>query len=248
MRNFILLQLLAIFLILGSCTKKEITEEIANQPPTSLNGDWTLTKITGGFAGVNMNLGGTVIYNFNTTTNQLTVNNNYVGTAPVKGLPTGSYPFTLSGTSGININSSGGSYSITGNTMFIDDGVVADGFGYTFERLIDNGNPDPCINFSHATVLTTTVPTTGIVNNVVEIPLTFLVNNGCGGFGNIIQTNVGNTKTLSINAKYSGCICTLAMNAIKTTFNFIPTIVGLQIIKIAQPDGSFLTYNINVTN
>jgi hypothetical protein len=249
MKNFIVVRLLAIFWILNSCTKQSITEEVANQPPTGINGDWTLTKITGGFAGINENFSGTVHYNFNSSNNVLTVNNNAVGTSIVnKGLLTGSYPFSISGIDEININSLKSKFTITENTLFIDENVVADGFGYTFERMLNCGTPEPCTTFNHALVLSATVPINGIVNNPIQIQITFSINNGCGGFGNITQTNVANTKTLTVNAKYSGCICTQVMGEIPTTFNFTPTTTGIQIIKIAQPDGSFLTYNVNITN
>lgn len=249
MKNFIVVRLLAIFWILNSCTKQNINEEIPTQLPTEINGDWTLTKISGGFAGVDENFGGTVIYNFNSSNNVLTVNNNAIAT-PItnKGLLTGSYPFTISGTDEIKINLLKAKFKITENKLFIDENVAADGFGYTFQRIIDCGTPEPCTTFNHAMVLSATVPINGIVNNPIQIQITFSINNGCGGFGNIIQTNVGNTKTLTVNAKYSGCICTQVMGEIPTTFNFTPTTTGIQIIKIAQPDGSFLTYNINITN
>ena len=107
MKNTILLKLFAILLVFASCSKQNIEEEKITMLPPGIDGDWKVTKITGGFAGVNLNFEGSVLYNFNTTTNQLTVNNNYIGTNPVKGLPTGNYPFSLSGTNSININSPG---------------------------------------------------------------------------------------------------------------------------------------------
>ena len=79
MKRFIVLQLLSIFWILNSCTKQNTTEEIVTQPPTGISGVWNLTKMTGGFAGVNENFGGTITYNFNTSNNVVNINNNYTG-------------------------------------------------------------------------------------------------------------------------------------------------------------------------
>ncbi|MBC7642773.1 MAG: hypothetical protein H7174_10630 [Flavobacterium sp.] len=50
----------------------------------------------------------------------VTVSNNYLGTSIINGLPTGSYPFLLSGTNDISINSENGKYTITGSTLYID--------------------------------------------------------------------------------------------------------------------------------
>jgi hypothetical protein len=251
MKKIILLVVTATVYLLHSCSNKSVTDEIPTTktpPPTGINGDWTLTKITGGFAGVNESFAGTILYNFNTTSNTVTVNNNYAGTSIINGLATGTYPISFSGTNEISVNSQNGHYTITGNTLYIDENVVADGFSYTFQRFLDCGTPDSCTNYNHAFVINATVPTTAIVNIPIQIPITFSINNGCGGFGNIVETNFGNIKTLTVNAKYVGCVCTQVMGEITTSYNFTPTTTGIQIIKIAQPDGTFLNYNINVTN
>ncbi len=247
MKKITTLGIMAILLILNSCAKPEITNETVKQT-SEISGLWSLTKVTGGFAGVNQNFSGTVLYDFDTLNNKLNVTNNYVGTSIVNGLPTGNYPILLSGTNDININSQNAKYTITENKLYIDENVAADGFGYTFERFLFCGTPEPCVSLTPAFVISATVPATGIINNVIQIPIKFSVNNGCGGFGNITETNILNTKTLTINAKYSGSVCTQVMGEIQTIYNFIPTTIGNQIIKIAQPDGSFLTYNVNITN
>ena len=222
MKNFILLILFTALLSLNSCSKPEINNE-KTPPSNALDGDWNLTEVTGGFAGANFNLGGTVRYNFNTTSNVLSVNNNYVGTAPISGLATGSYPFSISGSNQININSQGGGYTINNNQLIIDQGIAFDGYGYKFQRFEDCGIPNECLSFAQAEVINATVPLTGIVNNSISIPITFSVNNGCGSFENITETNLGNTKTLVVNAKYSGCVCTLALVQIQADYNFLPT-------------------------
>ena len=250
MKKIILLMSIIFFGTLISCSKQSVGEQVTEpdfaRPTTGINGDWTLTKITGGFAGVNENFSGTVLYNFNTTTGLVTVSNNYSGTSIINGLATGTYPFLLSGTNNININSQGGQYTITGNTLFIDENVAADGFGYTFNRFLDCGTPDSCINLQHAPVISANVPVTGNVNQVIPILLNFTIFNGCGGFGNITETNLGNQKTLTVNAKYQGCACYQALGTVQTFYNFTATTTGIYTIKFAQPDGTFLSYTINI--
>lgn len=245
MKKIFTFGIIVFLLILNSCTKKDLIEEIATQPPTSLNGNWTLTKITGGFAGVDQEIAGNVNYNFNTTTGILTVTNNQIGTSIAQALANGTYVFSTFGENGIKINTEDATFSITGGTLLIDQNHVADGFVYTFQRPMFCGTP-PCYTISQAYVNSAIVPVTGIVNNQIQIPIKFSVNNGCGNYGNLTETNVANTKTLTVYAQYLGCVCTQVIGEVITNYTFTPTTTGLQIIKIAQPDGTFLSYSINI--
>ncbi len=101
-----------------------------------------------------------------------------------------------------------------------------------------------CLRTEHANVLSANVPASGIINQNIPIDITFEIINGCGAFGNIVETISGTTTTLVVNAKYEGCICTQVMGELNTTYNFIPTATGVNTIKIQQPNGQFLSYSI----
>lgn len=116
---------------------------------------------------------------------------------------------------------------------------------YSFVKWSETYN-QVCLDYVHAPVSGVNVPTNGNVNQIIPISLNFTIFNGCGSFGNITETNTGNTKTLTVNAKYEGCICTLPVLEIPTTYNFRATTTGNHIIKFAQPDGTFLNYSINI--
>lgn len=103
-----------------------------------------------------------------------------------------------------------------------------------------------CISYEQAPVLSANVPTSGNVNQVISITMNFEVRNGCGGFGSITETNSGNTKTITVKAKYEGCFCTQVIGNIQTTYNFTVTTTGIHTIKFLQPDGNFLTYTITI--
>ncbi|QOG04803.1 hypothetical protein [Flavobacterium sp. MDT1-60] len=103
-----------------------------------------------------------------------------------------------------------------------------------------------CISYEHAPVLSANVPDSGNRNQVIPIPLIFVVHNGCGGFSAITETNSGNTKTITVKAKYEGCLCTQSIGNIQTTYNFTSTTTGIHTIKFLQPDGKFLTYSITI--
>src|SRR5690606_26789165 len=103
-----------------------------------------------------------------------------------------------------------------------------------------------CISYQTANTSNAIVPTTGNVNQTISIPVTFQVLNGCGGFGNFIETNDGNSKTITVNAKYEGCYCTQAIEQRQTNYNFSPTTPGTYTLNFTQSNGNLLTYTINI--
>ncbi len=103
-----------------------------------------------------------------------------------------------------------------------------------------------CLSYEHANVISANVPTNGNVNQTIPIDITFGIYNGCGGFGNITETNSGNTKTITVTAKYEGCFCTQNIGTVQTTYNFTPTTIGIHTIHFLQPNGDLLTYSINI--
>ncbi|WP_291148713.1 hypothetical protein [Flavobacterium sp. UBA7680] len=103
-----------------------------------------------------------------------------------------------------------------------------------------------CLSFENANIISANVPDTGNVNQVIPIKVSFVIRNGCGGFGSITETNSGNTKTITVKAKYEGCYCTQNIGTVETTYNFTAATTGSHIIKFLQPNGEFLTYTINI--
>ena len=103
-----------------------------------------------------------------------------------------------------------------------------------------------CISYEHVKVSSAIVPISGNVNQTIPIPITFGIYNGCGGFGSFTETNSGNTKTITVKAKYEGCACTLAIGTVQTTYNFVPTTIGIHTLNFSQPNGDVLSYTINI--
>ena len=103
-----------------------------------------------------------------------------------------------------------------------------------------------CLTTEHTNVIAAIVPANGNLNQSIPVDITFEIINGCGAFGNIVETISGNTTTLIVNAKYEGCFCTQVMGELNTSYNFIPTTTGVHTIKFQQPNGEFLTYTINI--
>ena len=103
-----------------------------------------------------------------------------------------------------------------------------------------------CVSYQHTNVISANVPTSGNVNTKIPIIISFGILSGCGDFGSITETNLGNTKTITVKAKYEGCFCTSVIGKVQTTYNFTPTTTGTHTIKFLQPNGEFLTYTITV--
>ncbi len=116
---------------------------------------------------------------------------------------------------------------------------------YSFVKWSETYN-QVCLEYVHAPVTSANVPATGTVNQAIPISLFFTVFNGCGSFGNITETNSGNTKTITVKAKYEGCFCTLPVFNLNSNYNFIATSLGIHTIRFLQPDNTFLTYTINI--
>lgn len=164
MKNSIIASLIIFIGVLVSCQKDNLTELNLNRKATTrlenanqLDGKWTLVGVSGGFAGTNTNFqSGLITWNFNENNQQLTVvNNNPVSNAIYDGLQTGNYTYNNSimvscgnETTPLNIiNSFESCYTISNNTLVINNNQIADGFQLTLVR-VENCNSNYII-FGH---------------------------------------------------------------------------------------------------
>ena len=247
-----LITLLVLILFLISCNKETIPT-----PPSTINpieGSWALISVSGGFAPTVNLIPDQTTYHFGQ--NLTVINNSIAQVVQNDGLESGTYAYNFNANSnacGMNnyyklsisnfINNL--CVKIEGNEMTIDTGLAVDGNLYKFVRKTVV-NP-PCFSQVHQQIDGFTAPATGQVGQNIQFPIAFTVGNGCGSFGYIDENNSGNVKTLKVFAKYDGCsFCTLALIPMQTNYNFTPFQTGIQIIKIEQPDGTFVTANINI--
>jgi hypothetical protein len=243
----------SLFMILVSCSNQQNDPfELTNT--TEIEGSWSLVSVSGGFAPtINLNPSW-ITYNFRQ--NLTVINNSPITTAQSLGLEMGSYTYLYNEISSVCSNNyrklfiSGESgemcVKIEGNQMEIDQNVAADGQLFKFVRK-ECGTPEPCFTQSQSYVESAIIPESGTVNQPITIQIAFTIVNGCGNFGYLGETNSGSTKTLKVYAKYPcDSACTLALGTLYTNYTFTPTSTGNQIIKLEQPDGSFLTYTIQI--
>jgi hypothetical protein len=81
---------------------------------------------------------------------------------------------------------------------------------------------------------------TGNINQDISFTVYFGINSGCGKYGSITETVSGNTRTVSVNAKYEGCACTAMAGVITTNYIFKTSQAGIYYFKFSQGNNSFI--------
>lgn len=127
-RNYAIV-LTILFLIIAGCSKN--TDKSGIVP---LNGRWNLVNVSGGFAGIDEEFEeGTIVWNFETATGTLTVENNNTSDALYDGLPSGSYTYSiLSDDKNLFLyidNIESGAIIISLGQLVLDQNVLSNGSG-----------------------------------------------------------------------------------------------------------------------
>jgi hypothetical protein len=103
-----------------------------------------------------------------------------------------------------------------------------------------NKDKGACESFQKVPAALIEGPDAGSVNQVIRVTVSFHVFNGCGQFGRFEETTTGNTKKISIIAKYSGCICTDDIPTRKATYKFTAVNPGVYYLQFNSSDSTYL--------
>ena len=103
-----------------------------------------------------------------------------------------------------------------------------------------------CLSYIKAPVIKVEGPNTGLVNQDINLTVSFGCFNGCGQFGNFEQTSNGDTTTINVIAKYEGCLCTQDVPIRQATNKFKVTQTGTYYLKFLQTGKTYLTDTIRV--
>ncbi|MFT5963455.1 MAG: hypothetical protein ACI9L6_000157 [Flavobacterium sp.] len=103
-----------------------------------------------------------------------------------------------------------------------------------------------CIEYDIGYVTSVNSPTTGTVNETIKIEVNFRVINGCGGFEKFIETQSGNSKTIEVEAKYEGCVCTQALEIRRVNYDFKTAKSGDYQLNFKSSPTEFITANITI--
>ncbi len=99
---------------------------------------------------------------------------------------------------------------------------------------------EQCIIYSQAPVSNVEGPSTAEINQYVPFTVYFGCYNGCGQFGFFSEEFSENTLTITVNAKYEGCICTQDAPTRQTIYNFKTSKAGTYFLKFFQTGNSYL--------
>ncbi|MBC8046830.1 MAG: hypothetical protein H7Y00_08545 [Fimbriimonadaceae bacterium] len=100
---------------------------------------------------------------------------------------------------------------------------------------------DNCISYDQASIFSADAPSTGLANQNIPIDISFQCRNGCGHFGSIEETILGDLITIKAIAKYEGCACFLGSVNIQTTHSLNISTAGVYYLRFLQSDNNYLS-------
>jgi hypothetical protein len=103
-----------------------------------------------------------------------------------------------------------------------------------------------CLSYTKAPVTKIEGANSVLVNQEIILTVSFGCYNGCGQFGNFDEEISGNTTTLTVNAKYEGCICTQDAPIRQTTYKFKKSQKGTFNLQFLQTGNTYMTHTITV--
>jgi hypothetical protein len=101
-----------------------------------------------------------------------------------------------------------------------------------------------CIENKLAYVTSVDSPSNGVINEIINIEVNFQVNNGCGEFGEFIETQNGNVKIIEVKARYEGCICTDNLPIRKMNYEFKTQNSGNYELRFKSSETDYIKVNL----
>jgi hypothetical protein len=105
---------------------------------------------------------------------------------------------------------------------------------------------EDCIEYRTAFVRNVTAPSNGTTNNDIPIEVSFTVINGCGNFSEFLETRNGNNKSIEVQTKYEGCICTQAVETLSVIYVFNEQTTGFYELIFRSSDTNFISVSITI--
>lgn len=98
---------------------------------------------------------------------------------------------------------------------------------------------DNCMYFERARVIEASLPDSGLVNQVIPVPIKFACINGCGQFGYFETKLDSNTIQVRVIAQYDGCVCTENAPVYTKTYDLIIPKPGSYVVKFVTDEDAF---------
>lgn len=119
-------------------------------------------------------------------------------------------------------------------------------FGLLISCNNDDDKENECMLSKTEYVTSINSPTTGMVNETINIEVNFNVFNGCGGFGKFIETQNGNSRVIEVEANYVGCICTQIVILNTVNYEFTASNAGDYELKFKSSPTEFIIANLSI--
>ena len=103
-----------------------------------------------------------------------------------------------------------------------------------------------CIGYTTAYVTEVTGPNTMLVDEEAEFVVKCYLHNGCGKFEKLESSSNEYTVTISLKAKYEGCVCTANLIEGEITYKFKPAQKGVYYLQYVQPNNTYFTDTVTV--
>ena len=103
-----------------------------------------------------------------------------------------------------------------------------------------------CVTYGQASTVGIEGPTTGRLDEVLPLVVSFSVNSGCGQFDRFTETGTGTARTVQVQALYAGCVCTTNVPIRQTTYTFKAAQPGVYEVKFWKSDTDFVTHTVTV--
>ena len=103
-----------------------------------------------------------------------------------------------------------------------------------------------CVNYSNSAVEKVVGPNTGLVNQDINLVVSYGLSSGCGQFDHFESIVDENTTTVNVVGKYNGCVCTAIYQVAEAPYVFRTATAGTYFLKFLKNDNTVLVDTIIV--
>jgi hypothetical protein len=87
-------------------------------------------------------------------------------------------------------------------------------------------------------IRTASLPDSGQINQPLVIPIRTEIGNGCGRYAGVQTERIQNEVFIYARGQFDGCICTMQITQVDTSFSFLPSATGNLIFNFSDGYGN----------
>lgn len=81
------------------------------------------------------------------------------------------------------------------------------------------------------------LPDSGRLNQTLTIPILIEIGSGCGRYAGVQTERIQNEVYVYARGQFDGCVCTLQISQVDTSFSFLPNATGNVIFNFSDGNG-----------